>query len=65
LVGQIASERTMAKAHKGTKPKRRLKLRVKSKQRVEKPQLSEKQEEAEARQNFRSGELERRFGFKP
>jgi hypothetical protein len=55
---------TEAKVPKRKLTKRKRTQKVKPARPARKFQLSEKQEEAEARQGYRSGELERRFGFK-
>jgi hypothetical protein len=53
------------KARKRKKSKEKLKLDMKVRRPRRESGLSERQEEAEARQSFRLGELERRFNYKP
>ncbi len=53
------------KARKRKKPKEKSKQKMKGRPPQGESCLSERQEEAKARQGYRFGELERRFGFKP
>jgi hypothetical protein len=53
------------KVRKRKKSKEKLTQKMKGRRPRRESCVSERQEEAEARQGYRLGELERRFGFKP